>query len=130
MINQENTQKLEMYIKWGKWVVGIIALVIFLNTQFNEMKHIVELVKDNKVLIEMTSKKIEFTQDMIMTDFLYALKKQDEKLNGNLSDLKRSDIERDIKRCSLVKQNKEFYSDELETFCNRIKNIDFNKLNN
>ncbi len=128
MFNEENTQKIEMYIKWGKWLFAFVIAIIFLNNQYNEAQSVKELVLDNKKLIEVITIKIEFTQDMVLTGFLYDLKKQDEKLNGNIEDLKKTDIERDIKRCSLVRKEPELYTDEIETYCNRIRDINFKDL--
>ncbi|MCP1225676.1 hypothetical protein [Sebaldella sp. S0638] len=130
MFSRELTERIEKNIKWGKWVISLVIIIIFLNNQYMESQQIKQLVTDNKKLIEVTTIKIEFTQDMVMTGFIYDLKKQDEKLKDDIADLKSTDIERDIKRCSLVRQNQDLYTDEIETYCQRIKNIDIKKLKN
>lgn len=116
-------QRIDNYWRLGKYIVIISGVIISIYIQ-------VQTWNELKLISKKNQEEIKFLREMVNAGFLYDLKKQDEKLRANIEDLKISDIERDILRCSIVKKYNLSYTDEVETFCNRIKSIDFSKLKN
>lgn len=116
-------QCIDNYWRLGKYIVIISGVIISIYIQ-------VQTWNELKLISKKNQEEIKFLREMVNAGFLYDLKKQDEKLRANIEDLKISDIERDILRCSIVKKYNLSYTDEVETFCNRIKSIDFSKLKN
>ena len=116
-------QKIDTYWKLGKYLFMLISFIILIYIQ-------IQTYNELKIISKQNSNKTQFLEEMVAVSFIYDLKKQDEKLRANIEDLKISDIERDILRCSIVKKHGIIYTDEVETFCSRIKNIDFSKLKN
>lgn len=114
---------IDNYWRLGKYILITSGIIISIYIQ-------VQTWNELKIISKSNQNEIKFLKEMTNSGFLYDLKKQDEKLRANIEDLKISDIERDILRCSIVKKYNFLYTDEVETFCNRIKSIDFSKLKN